>query len=91
MTIEEETILRDQHLDMIYDQSGILYEIIPSASRSNIAFGKPKPWPHADGIFVSVDSPIVQSLVKQIHNLFVNKYVVGAVNSAIPSHQEKSS
>ena len=45
VTIEEEAILRAQQLDLIYSQSGILYEIIPEAPRPSHEAEKPKPDP----------------------------------------------
>ena len=66
MTNEEEAILRAQQLDLIYSQSGILYEIIPEAPRPTHDAEKPKPRPHADGVVGSVNSPTVESLAKQL-------------------------
>ena len=37
---EEEAILRDQQLNLIYVHSQIIYEIIPNAPRSNMDFEK---------------------------------------------------
>ena len=68
---EEESILRAQQLDFIYSQSGILYEIIPEAPRPAHNAEKPKPGPHADGVVGFVNSPTIESLAKQIHQLSV--------------------
>ena len=46
---KEQTIFRAQELDLVYAQSGLLYEIIPNASCSSFD-PKVKPGPHADGI-----------------------------------------
>ena len=64
MTNEEEAILRAQQLDLIYSQSGILYEIIPEALKPMHNIEKPKLGPHADGVVGSMNSPIVESLAK---------------------------
>ena len=69
MTNEEEAILRAQQLDLIYSQSRILYEIIPDAPRPTHNVEKPKPGPHANGVVGFVNSPIVESLDKQLHQL----------------------
>ena len=50
VTNEEEAILRAQQMDLIYSQSGILYEIIPDPPRPTHSVEKPKPRPHADGV-----------------------------------------
>ena len=64
---EEEAILRAQQLDLIYSQSGILYEIIPEAPRPTHDAEKPKPGPHVDGVVGSMNSPTIESLAKQLH------------------------
>ena len=46
---EEQVIFRAQELDLIYAQSGLLYEIIPNTPCSSFD-PKVKPGPHADGI-----------------------------------------
>ena len=73
---EEEAILRDQQLDLIYSQSGILYEIIPEAPRPSHEAEKPKPRPHADSVVGSVNSPTIESLAKQLHQLSVKQSTV---------------
>ena len=56
-------------MDLIYSQSGILYEIIPKAPRPSHEAEKPKPRPHADGVVGSVNYPIVESLDKKLYGL----------------------
>ena len=81
---EEEAILRAQQLDLIYSQSGILYEIIPEAPRPTHDANKPKPRPHVDGVVGSVNSPTVESLAKQLHQLSV-KHSMAEAAKASPS------
>ena len=57
---EEELILRAQQLDLIYAQSGTLYELIPHASRPTFDLTKPLPGPHADGVIGSVQAAVNQ-------------------------------
>ena len=83
---EEEAILRAQQLDLIYSQSRILYEIIPKASRPIQNVEKPNPRPHADGVVGSVNSPTVESLDKQLHQLSFKHSMVEAAK-ATPSPQ----
>ena len=47
---------------------------------------KPKPGPHADGVVGSVNSPTIDSLTKQLHQLSVKKSMVEAAKAA-PSPQ----
>ena len=79
-------ILRAQQLDLIYSQSGILYEIIPDALRPMHNVEKLNPVPHANGVVGSMKSPTVDSLVKQLHELF-NKHSTMEVAKATPSLQ----
>ena len=89
MTNEEEAILRAQQLDLIYSQSGILYEIIPEAPRPTHDVEKPKPGPHADGVVGSVNSPTVESLAKQLHQLSVKHSTIEATK-VVPSPQNEN-
>ena len=60
---EEQAIFRTQELDLIYAQSGLLYDIIPNASHSSFDL-KVKPRPHADGIVVFTSAKLANSVVK---------------------------
>ena len=86
VTNEEEAILKAQQLDLIYSQSRILYEIIPEALRPTHDAEKPKPGPHADGVFGSINSPNVEPLAKQLHQLSIKHSTVEAAKAA-PSPQ----
>ena len=86
VTNEEEAILRAQQLDLIYSQSGILYEIIAEAPRPTHDVEKPNPGPHVDGVVGSVNSPTIESLAKQLHQLSV-KHSTAEAAKAAPSPQ----
>ena len=60
---EEQAIFREQELDLIYAQFGLLYEIIPNAPHSNFD-SKVKPGPHADGIVGCASAKPMDSVVK---------------------------
>jgi hypothetical protein len=51
---EEEAIAQAQYLDLVYSQSGTLYELIPNATRTTNDPSKPSTAPHADGVIGSV-------------------------------------
>jgi hypothetical protein len=51
---EEEAIVRDQHLDLVYSQSGTLYELIPNATHATNDPSKPSSVSHSDGVIGSV-------------------------------------
>ena len=60
-----------KELDLIYDQSSLLYEIIPNALRSRFN-PKVKPGPHTDGIVSGTSTKPVDSVVKQVSQLSIN-------------------
>jgi hypothetical protein len=51
---EEETIARAQYLDLVYSQSGTLYDFLSNASRANTDPSKPSSSSHADDVIGSV-------------------------------------
>jgi len=79
VTTEDEAIFKAQQLDLIYSQSGILYEIIPDAPRSNTNPLKPKSRPRVDGIVGSVHSPGMLS--NQMENLSLQSFGFGSASA----------
>ena len=65
-----------QELDLIYAQSGLLYEIIPNALHS-IFYPKVKPGPHANGIVGCASAKPMDSIAKQVSQLSINQYASG--------------
>jgi hypothetical protein len=51
---KEEAIARAQYLDLVYSQSGTLYELIPNATRDTNDPSKPSSASHADGVIGSI-------------------------------------
>jgi hypothetical protein len=51
---EEEAIARAQYLDLVYSQSGTLYELIPNATCATTDPSKPSSTSHADGVIDTV-------------------------------------
>jgi hypothetical protein len=51
---EEETIARAQYLDLVYSQSGTLYDFLPNAARANTNPSKSSSSSHVDGVIGSV-------------------------------------
>ena len=78
-------IFRAQELDLIYAQSGLLYEIIPNAPRSSFD-PKVKPGPHADGIVGCASVKPTDLVAKQVSQLSLNQSASGqATASSQPS------
>ena len=67
---EEQAIFRAQELDLIYAQSGLLYDIIPNAP-------KMKPIPHANGIVGCTSVKPTNSVTKQVSQFSINQSVLG--------------
>jgi hypothetical protein len=51
---EEETIDRAVYLDLVYSQSGTLYDLLPNDARANTDPSKSSSSSHADGVIGSV-------------------------------------
>jgi hypothetical protein len=51
---EEQAIARAQYLDLVYSQSGTLYDLLPNVARANTDPSKPSSSSHADGFIGSV-------------------------------------
>ena len=72
-------------MNLIYAQSGILYEIIPNTPRSSFD-PKIKLEPHADGIVGCTSAKPTDSVVKQVSQLSINQSMLGqAMNSSQPT------
>jgi hypothetical protein len=68
VTSEEEVIFKSQQLDLIYAQSGMLYEIIRDASWSNYDPRK-NHGPHVDGIIGSSNDKSIDLVMNQLKDL----------------------
>ena len=64
---EEQVIFRMQEMDLIYAQSGLLYDIIPNAPHSSFN-PKVKLGPHADGIVGCESAKPVDSVANKLFN-----------------------
>ena len=85
---EEQAIFRVKKLDLIYAQSGLLYEIIPNALCSSFD-PKVKPRPHVDGIIGCMSSKPIYLVVKQVIQLSINQSTsVQATASSQPTQME---
>jgi hypothetical protein len=66
---EEEAIMRDQQLELIYSLSDMIYDILHDASWSTIDLTKLKARPHADGIMGSAKNNPIDKLSNQMQQL----------------------
>jgi hypothetical protein len=67
-------------LDIIYAQSGMLYEIIPDAPRSNYD-PRQNLRPHADGIIGSANANSTDLVMNQLKDLSLSQVVAGKYSS----------
>jgi hypothetical protein len=68
---EEEAIMRAQQFELIYSQSGLLYQIMPDAPRSILDKTRQRAGPHADGIVGSAQTKPAEQLTKQLQQLSI--------------------
>jgi hypothetical protein len=73
-TIEEQAILRAQHLDFIYSQSGTLYDIIPNSPRLSTYPRNPTNGHHTDGVVSSVSHASVSQLADQMGHILISSH-----------------
>ena len=65
--IEEQAIIRAQYMDLVYSQSGTLYDLIPQYPRPSTDPTKPPAEVPVDGIVGSIQSPSAAKPTKQPH------------------------
>jgi hypothetical protein len=63
--------MRAQQIEIIYSQSGLLYEIFPYASHSILDKTKQRARPHADGIVGSAQTKPTEQLMNQLQQLSI--------------------
>jgi hypothetical protein len=68
---EEDAIMRAQQFELIYSQSGLLYNILPDAPRSILDKTRQRAGPHADGIVSSAQTKPAEQLTKQLQQLSI--------------------
>jgi hypothetical protein len=85
---EEEAIMRAQQFELIYSQSGLLYQILPEAPRSILDKTRQRVGPHADGIVGSAQTKPAEQLTKQLQQLSIQHSAASqATASAAPPTQ----
>jgi len=84
---EEDVIRRAQHLDLIYSQSGTLYDIIPNAPQPSNDQPRTTLGPHANGMIGSIFATSVIQVARQLSQLaLIDKHVASssAITSSVP-------
>jgi hypothetical protein len=68
---EEDAIMRAQHLELIYSQSGLLYEIFPNVPRLILDKTRQRARPHADGIVGSAHTNPAKQMTNKLQQLSI--------------------
>jgi hypothetical protein len=87
---EEDAIMRAQQLELIYSQSGLLYEILPDAPRSILDKTRQRVGPHADGIVGSAQTKPAEQLTKQLQQLSI-QHTAASQTTALAAPPTKTS
>jgi hypothetical protein len=86
---KEDTIMRVQQLELIYSQSGLLYEIFPDAPRSILDKTRQRSRPHVDGIIGSAQTKPIDPLSTQLQKLSIQQTAASQTTvSATPPTQK---
>jgi hypothetical protein len=72
---KEDAIMRAQQLQLIYSQSGLLYEIFPYVPCSILDKTRQRARPHANGIVGSAKTKPIEQLMKQLKQLSIQHTV----------------
>jgi hypothetical protein len=87
---EEDAIMRTQQLELIYSQSGLLYEILPDAPHSILDKTRQRVGPHADGIVGSTQTKPTKQLTNQLQQLSI-QHTTANQTTALASPPTKTS
>ena len=86
---EEQTIAQAQYLDLVYSQSGTLYDFLSNVAQANTDPSKPSSSSHADGVIGSIKTQYFsQSTTLSSTSPQTNISEVNAVQSS-PSQQSR--
>jgi hypothetical protein len=89
VVIEEESIARAQYLDLVYSQSGTLYELIPNATHATNDPSKPSSSSHADGVIGSVKTQSTPQSVGAVPQA-ASSFAPSLTTSSTSSHTQVS-
>jgi hypothetical protein len=87
---EEDAIMRAQQLELIYSQSGLLYEIFPDAPRSILDKTRQRVGPHADGIVGSTQAKPADQLSKQLQQLSIQQKAASPTTGLVATPTQMS-
>jgi hypothetical protein len=75
--------MRARHLELIYFQSSMLYEILPDAPRSTLDKAKQNSGPNADNIVGSTQSKSTDLLSNQLKELLIQQTMASQNSSSV--------
>jgi hypothetical protein len=80
---KQDTIMRAQKLELIYSQSGLLYEIFPDAPHPILDDTRQRVGPHADGIVFSSQTNPAEHLTKQLQQLSIQHTTTNQTTASV--------
>jgi hypothetical protein len=87
---KEDAIMKAQQLEIIYSQSGLLYEILLDAPHSILDKTRQRVGPHANGIVGSTQTKPVEQLTNQLQQLSI-KHTVASQTTVLAAPPTKMS
>jgi hypothetical protein len=75
--------MRAQQFELIYSQSGLLYNILPDAPRSILDKTRQRAGPHADGTIGSAQTKPIEQLKKQLQQLSIQHSVASQTTALV--------
>jgi hypothetical protein len=82
--------MRTQQLELIYSQSGLLYEIFPDVPRSILNKARKKSGPRVDGIVGSAQEKSTYQLSNQLQQFLIQQIVASQTYGSIVPPTQKS-
>jgi hypothetical protein len=82
--------MRAQQFELIYFQSGLLYNILPDAPRSILDKTTQRAGPHADGIVGSAQTKPAEKLTKQLQQLSIQHTTTNQTTSLVATPTKMS-
>jgi hypothetical protein len=82
--------MRAQQFELIYSQSGLLYNILPDAPHSILDKTRQRVGPHVDGIAGSAQTKPAEKLTKQLQQLSI-QHTVASQTTALVAPPTKTS
>jgi hypothetical protein len=82
--------MRAQQLEIIYSQSGLLYEIFPDAPRLILDKTRKRSRPHVNGIIGSAQTNLTDPLTNQLQQFSIQQTAASRTTGSVAPPTQKS-